>query len=100
MASSKAKANHISNLRAAYERILEADEALQALVNEASDNGYVFVDGDFTNDNAGITASDYNAALTQATNWTNALKLGIGVGGGAAATLPAGLRGVFSKVAK
>ena len=101
MASTAAKANHISNTRAALTNILNAHFAAIALINESTDNAYgSFADGDFTGANAGITGSDYNTMLVQLTNWTNALQLGVAVGGGAAATLPSGLRAVFSKVAK
>jgi hypothetical protein len=98
--STSAKANHISNVRAAYQKIIDADSALDTLLKESTDNAYTFVDADFTGANAGITAANYNTALTQATNWHNAIGLGVNVGGGSSTTLPSGLRGVFNKIAK
>ncbi len=100
MPSTSAKSNHISNFRAAYAKQLEAYDSMRSLVNEANDEGYTFVDGDFVGSNAGIPASDYNTALTQATNWTNAFATGVNVGGSVSTTLPFNLRGVFTKVAK
>jgi hypothetical protein len=93
MPSTGAKSDHISNMRTVYEKILDADSELAALLNEANDNGYTFSNADFVDGNAGILASDYTTALTQAANWHTALSAGF-------TNLPTGIRALFSKVAK